>query len=102
MRRHHWTRALVVLAALGATLSALGQQADPVDAGKVEAASAKVAQGEDSRPAGQCRGGSLTRVEDWLESADGKVRGRPDRIEFGGDGTRVVDLKTRWERNSNG
>lgn len=34
------------------------------------------------------------RIEAWLKSADGKVVGRPDRVETTGGRTTVVDLKT--------
>lgn len=37
---------------------------------------------------------SGTRIEDWLASGDGKVRGRPDRIEVTAGKATIIDLKT--------
>ena len=39
-------------------------------------------------------GAPAMRIEKWLVSRDGKVRGRPDRIESRGGRTTIVDLKT--------
>ena len=49
-----------------------------------------------STPKGAPAGSAATsmRVEAWLRSADGKVVGRPDRVETVGGRTTIVDLKT--------
>lgn len=60
---------------------------------RTAARAAAVAQREPARPA-PVGAKPQTRIEDWLVSKDGKVRGRPDRIESRGEETTIVDIKT--------
>lgn len=45
-------------------------------------------------PPAQAGAKPQTRIEDWLVSKDGKIRGRPDRVESHGEETTIVDIKT--------